>query len=385
MKVCVVVTTFKGKALLLSLTALVCLGVSVASYSRLTYPAAAMVAGLAVVLLVCFYCARRPMVRALWVNLAVLCAVLAAAECITVLSMPKGDGVDHRVHLEGGGGFFIGHDVLGYGPPKGGFASVLGHDNRRVHYTIGDDGLRATPQPVATDGRCVLFFGGSLTFGEGVNDDESFPYLVGQAAGVSAYNFGFPGYGPHQMLSALEHGLVDKTVRCQPSDVVYLAIPAHIPRVLGRVSWGPHPTYRLAADGRVRYDGQSNGWRVRFFLKKSALYKKLFLDRISHHYSDSDMDTYVGVVAASARLAANYPGVRFHTLLWAPQGVPGYQQTNAGLSRLGLPIYRADEIIPGFTDNVAAYQLLPGVDLHPNPEAHRRIASHLLGLWSNNP
>ena len=58
------------------------------------------------------------------------------------------------------------------------------------------------------------------------------------------------------MLSALEHGLVDSVVSCTPTDVIYQALPDHIPRVAGRGllgGFGPH--YALLRDGDVAYRG----------------------------------------------------------------------------------------------------------------------------------
>jgi hypothetical protein len=70
-----------------------------------------------------------------------------------------------------------------------------------VTYTIDADGLRiaAGLDENPHDNRCMLFFGCSFTFGEGVDDHEAMPYVAGTLANLRAYNFGFPGYGPHQM------------------------------------------------------------------------------------------------------------------------------------------------------------------------------------------
>jgi hypothetical protein len=81
-----------------------------------------------------------------------------------------------------------------------------------VLYTIGADGLRPTPgNPRAP---AFLFFGDSCTFGEGVEDDETMPVAFARALDVPANvrNFGFHGYGPHQMVRELEVGRVDALV-----------------------------------------------------------------------------------------------------------------------------------------------------------------------------
>lgn len=77
---------------------------------------------------------------------------------------------------------------------------------------------------------CVLFFDDSLTFGEGVNDNQTMPYRVGMrsAGALRVYNFAFHGYGPHQMLAQIELGVVRDTIDCLPDHAIYQAI---IPRI----------------------------------------------------------------------------------------------------------------------------------------------------------
>jgi hypothetical protein len=111
-------------------------------------------------------------------------------------------------------------------------------------YTVGSNGLRIPststnshdPSP-----ECVLFFGDSFTFGQGLADHETLPLRVHEksAQRYRTYNFGVNGDGAHQMLSALQHGLVKDTVQCeatQMSHVFYQAITDHIRRSAGR-SW----------------------------------------------------------------------------------------------------------------------------------------------------
>ena len=52
-------------------------------------------------------------------------------------------------------------------------------------------------------------------FGAGLNDTEAMPYQVGLKTNgdYRIYNFGVNAYGPHHMLSALEHGYVENILR----------------------------------------------------------------------------------------------------------------------------------------------------------------------------
>ena len=89
-----------------------------------------------------------------------------------------------------------------------------------VTYTINKYGLRVSPHDLKENitntynFKNILFFGGSFTFGEGVNDDENLPWKIEKKSNykLKSYNFGFHGYGSHQMLRTLELGLIDNIV-----------------------------------------------------------------------------------------------------------------------------------------------------------------------------
>src|SRR5258708_15431504 len=87
---------------------------------------------------------------------------------------------------------------LGFAPPPGRTVRALRRRHGRVVYdvlyTIGSDGLRATPgNPRAP---AFLFFGDSCAFGEGVEDDETTPVAFARALAVpgNVRNLGFHGY-----------------------------------------------------------------------------------------------------------------------------------------------------------------------------------------------
>lgn len=107
-----------------------------------------------------------------------------------------------------------------------------------VIYTNNVYGLRIAPHdiynfPFKSGFKDVIFFGCSFTYGEGVNDDESLPFLFedkGQGK-YKAYNFGFVGYGPQQMLRILESSMIDNIVSDKkPFIAIYQAMPDHVSR-----------------------------------------------------------------------------------------------------------------------------------------------------------
>lgn len=130
-------------------------------------------------------------------------------------------------------------EVLGYAPRPAmrahAWKRVDGRPVYDVAYTIDAAGRRLTP--VRGEGersRFLLLFGGSFVFGEGVSDDETLPYFVGErAVDHVPYNYGFHGYGPQQVLARLESGQLRREVRQPEGRGVYLFIDSHVNRAIG--------------------------------------------------------------------------------------------------------------------------------------------------------
>jgi hypothetical protein len=189
--------------------------------------------------------------RALWFNGACLLIGLAIFESDLWTVGPE-PVMQHRV-VEGTYAN-VPHEELGWAPEAGALLSqrefYRGELVYGATYTIGPNGLRISSPSGDHDGspeaECILFFGDSFTFGQGLDDHQTLPFQVGIKSNhqYRTFNFGAMGYGAHQMLSALQHGLVDDAMSCdraRVSDVVYQAIPDHVRRSAGRFRWNTLP------------------------------------------------------------------------------------------------------------------------------------------------
>jgi hypothetical protein len=326
---------------------------------------------------------KHSSLRAVWINLAVVVITLGAMELYF-----HSQEVERMVgsHTEG---YYEEHKVLGYCPASGRKSRAIKYHGDKlvydVNYHIDRRGLRVSP-PVQDPPACggVLFFGGSFTFGEGVEDHQAMPYLTGvRTDGHYAIdNFGFHGYGPHQMLAALELGIVDKIVSETVSYVIYQAIPAHVARSAGRVKWDRHgPKFILDSNGKPVYSGHfddelphSIRW-LRKQLDKSALYRWSVSQL--REATTEEIALYTAIVAA-ARDAANrkFPDAEFHVLLWGTQGEMTYDAILDGLNDAGVNVHPVNEILPGYATDPGAYEISP-FDRHPNPHAHEQIAGYV--------
>jgi hypothetical protein len=280
--------------------------------------------------------------------------------------------------------YFVDDDDLGYVPQAGrAFTSTKKLDGEAIYttrYTIGADGLRVTPAPAAAAAGSVLFFGDSYTVGEGLPDDATLPWLVGSELDgrLRAYNFGFHGYGPHQMLAMLQSGRVAQRVAEPPVLAVYSAITDHVARVRGR-EWDKHgPRYRLKDDGRLVRKGQFDEARGPF---AAAAHARLERSRIFRRTLGSerpmdpeDMAVYLAVVAeARNEVAARFPGCRFEVLLWGGKSSATARRIANGLRERGIAVHREMEFLPDYARHRDRYVLSPR-DAHPNAAANREIA-----------
>ncbi len=277
----------------------------------------------------------------------------------------------------GGERYFVPDPVLGYRPRAGvrvrARRTIDGHDAYDVRYTIDDDGLRRTPGS-RRDGPAVVFFGGSFTFGEGVEDDQTLPAAFADlAGGAHVVNAGFHGYGPHQMLRSLETGRLDARVPDGVRAVVYQGIDAHVGRVAGRTTWDlAGPSYELR-DGTISYVGpfRSGPW---FWVARALAHfgptRRLLARWLAHEAEAADRDLYVEIVARAASLARERWGASFTVVYWDDVGeVLANRLRDRGLDVLSV----REALGPGERRSFA----LAG-DGHPTARAHRRLARRLV-------
>lgn len=374
-------------------TALLILALALASVMAWPLPWEVALLLACLVLAVLAWSARSDTSRIILINLAAVFFALAAFEAWLAAKAAAGDGT----RLEGTitEGFTVPHPDLGYHPRAGSHVTARKLHGAKiiydVDYTIGPDGSRVSPPSVPSpSGRCVVFFGDSVTFGEGVADREAFPFRVAERLGPgnSVHNFAFSGYGPHQMLALLQSSAPDARAGCRPTDFVYLAILEHVARVGGLTSWDYHgPRYRLDDGGRAVRDGNFDAptrllgrWDLPAGLA-SELDRchtwQRFLGR-NRSPGRPELDLYLGIVKESARLAAQrYPGSLFQVLLWDGRDDERLAVIERELASADIRVHRITQAIPDFTGNASRYLLSP-YDGHPNSVMHERLAGYVV-------
>lgn len=264
-----------------------------------------------------------------------------------------------------------------------------------VTYTIDASGLRAAPPWRKDDlAGTALFFGCSFTFGDGLMDNETLPYQVGDQSGgrYRTFNFGFQGYSPAQMLTVIEHGMVSQVVDTTPQYAFYVAIPTHVWRVAGRVAWADHtPRYVMDADGNVHQAGNFENRKslalqlglnrhISGQLNKSAMWR--FLSMRNAPINNNDIRLYFGVVhRAQELLVAQYPNIQFRVILYPAMigeaDRPTYEKLRDGFQQRGIPVDLVEDILPDYKRDRSKY-ILSSRDPHPSALANRLLAKYIL-------
>lgn len=284
--------------------------------------------------------------------------------------------------------FYEADGDLGYALHAGAHArSRLYDDDGTIYdvtYHVDSRGLRITPSSVDT-GTTVAFFGCSYTFGEGLEDHETLPsaFAVATARRHRVLNLALSGYGPHQMLRAIEVGRYD-SLFTRPAAFVYLAVAWQVERASGRTSWDDDgPRYTLV-NGEARYVGTFGATRSRGdrILQQSAL-ASLVRQRLFPTVRDRDLRLFVAILRRAHSELKRHYGVGL-TVLFLSE--PAYEENlrRVGWSddsladairAAGITVISAESPTPP-ADDPHRYRLRR--DGHPTAAANRARADSLL-------
>ncbi|MBN1558942.1 hypothetical protein JW998_01740 [candidate division KSB1 bacterium] len=290
--------------------------------------------------------------------------------------------------------YFRKDDILGYSPNKNVKANTKKYYKDQllydVDYTIDEHGLRQSPPCDRSDHHeAIIFFGCSFAFGEGLKDHETIPYQVGTLSGgaYQIYNFGFHGYGPHQMLAAIENGYIQKVLEnSAPTHIIYIGLVEHALRSAGKISWDNHaPRYSLQ-DGHIYHAGRFDDGMIYThailapaveYLKKSHIYQKIAEKR--RVMTDEDLELFLEIVERSQiELAHIYPAAKFHVIMWNDIKYDRYEKALNGFKERKINAIWINEILPNYTDDHKQYRIHRIHEKHPNALANQIVARYIL-------
>ena len=255
-----------------------------------------------------------------------------------------------------------------------------------VTYSTNTYGRRVTP-PLASlksKDQFILFFGGSFTFGDGVNDDETLPASVSRlTSNYKIYNYGVSGYGTQQLLLTLQQDNLDQEIKEKEGLVIYTFICPHIRRVIGASevhnSWGSvMPLFTLDANDNLirKQDFVSGRPGV------SALYNLVGSSEVAKYFNVvlplQTTDEHIRLTAELIEAAQDTFRERFGGdnnlyVLFYPQGQRCEQQLIPHLEKRGINyLDYSDLFIPRNKGELS----IP--DGHPTAKAYQIVAKELV-------
>jgi hypothetical protein len=260
----------------------------------------------------------------------------------------------------------------------------------KTMYSTDSFGLRTTIhfESGATHDRFLAFLGCSYTFGEGVEDAETFPSRVASLLPrYRVYNFGILGSSPSEML---EHQLRGRGFRrnkaiVEPSGYVFFTfIDDHVARVQGTMRYLGRTTYERQrpsfgiVDGRVVYEGNFTSAHPYWTWIATHLFRSELLQFLRVDFppaNDGTMQLIAKIVAALQKQAKqNFNALKTYVIIYPGQNKYATRLTPY-LDREGVPYLDYSSI--DVWRILGEKATIPGTG-HPSREAYHLLAELLV-------
>ncbi|WP_394909298.1 SGNH/GDSL hydrolase family protein [uncultured Helicobacter sp.] len=162
-----------------------------------------------------------------------------------------------------------------------------------IQLNTDENGLRVTTDTNKNYQKCIHFYGGSFTAGNGLNDSQTLPSSLARvldSRDISIMNYGISAAGVHTMLARLEFDR-DSSIweQCRENVSFYIAIPHHIYRTFG-VAGGPK--YKLE-NGKAVYKGKISLEEKRKLERQNSVLEHTPLFTITERLSNQFQKSYI--------------------------------------------------------------------------------------------
>jgi hypothetical protein len=257
-----------------------------------------------------------------------------------------------------------------------------------VNYGIDQWSRRMVPgQSSEKKNKALLFLGCSFAFGLGLSDEEAIPAVAqSRARYFRAYNYGFPSWGPGNVLRRLSKPTLKQEIPERGGVAVYVFIDHHMARLLGNLSlerFTPNwyaflPYYYLDSQGKLQSNGMISearpvkNWLFRLLAKSSTL--SYFQMDLPFRYGDGDYQLMAAVFEEmKSRLQKEVGIERFYVMFYP--GSKMAQKLIPFLDRYGISSVDYSSV------DLSQYVKVPAIpkeELHPSAESDRFVAERLV-------
>ena len=199
-----------------------------------------------------------------------------------------------------------------------------------INYNINKFGHREINNNNPTE-KCIIFHGGSFTFGQTLNNSETLPYYTKTILmdNFNIYNYAFNGYGAHQFLSKIENNYLDELIYCKDTIIVYQFIPDHIARSAGKRSWGDRsPRYILINEHEIKQNGFFSHFPYKIIMKfRKNIRNSRFLSLVLNldRVSKKDELIFFNIIKKIEKLSEKkFKKVQFIYIFWESEDKSKY-------------------------------------------------------------
>lgn len=250
--------------------------------------------------------------------------------------------------------------------------------------TIDSNCKRATPNNSGNRSKHALFFGCSITFGEGVQDNETMPYFFQEESNeYNAYNFGLSGHSTNHMLARLQYKPLDSQVKEKDGVAFYVFFWDHIYRSIGSMNryteWLHNAPFYYLDNGNIKRnkmfcDGRIGLSRIYESLYQTNIVKKFKLD-LPIRIRKSHLNLVAEMINESKKIyQTQYPNNEFYCVIYPEWGKAKDNMTidfKMALQEKGIKYI-------DFSWFEYKQEHTLGKDAHPNPKTHKTMANLIL-------
>lgn len=250
-------------------------------------------------------------------------------------------------------------------------------------YHTNAQGRRITPVSKPENRhRFLALFGCSVTFGLGINDEQTLGACLGRRApDYMPYNFACQGYGTQQVLLTLQDPL-EREIRQKQGIGIYVFFSGHINRVIGgmfmTVYWGAgFPNYEIQGDQLVRTGSfeSVHPWRLALhrFLAKSETVKYV-INHWPGTYSQNDYRLTARIIQEAARtFRQKFLDSPFYVMFFPDQGtIACADEMMRRLDQFGVPYLYFPDVLDSLTPEARTVD-----GWHPSQAANELMAERL--------